>query len=80
MLYALSGWLQSAYPDTNWFSLEAGHLREMLDGWQGNPHLDPIHPMSAWGAYTPLVQPQCGRKLAPTLAFDTHNIMGTCSF
>jgi len=46
-LYILSGWLQSAYPDINWFSHDAGHLPEMLFGWQGNPHLGPFHLVSA---------------------------------
>ncbi|ABI64490.1 protein-S-isoprenylcysteine methyltransferase [Maricaulis maris MCS10] len=46
-LYALSGWLQSAYPEINWFSHEAGHLPEMLFGWQGNPHFGPFHLISA---------------------------------
>lgn len=46
-LYLLSGWLQSTYPDINWFSHDAGHLPEMLFGWQGNPHFGPFHLLSA---------------------------------
>ena len=27
-IYLLSGWLQSRYPEVNWFSHDAGHLLE----------------------------------------------------
>jgi protein-S-isoprenylcysteine O-methyltransferase Ste14 len=45
-LYLLSGWLQSAYPDVNWFAHDSGHLLEMLFGWKSNPHLGPFHLLS----------------------------------
>ena len=45
-IYLLSGWLQSRYPDVNWFSHDAGHLPEMLFGWKGNPHFGPFHMLS----------------------------------
>ena len=46
-LYVLAGWLQSRYPDINWFSHDAGHLLEMLFGWKANPHFGPFHIISA---------------------------------
>ncbi|MCH9828983.1 MAG: isoprenylcysteine carboxylmethyltransferase family protein [Gammaproteobacteria bacterium] len=45
-IYFLSGWLQSAYPDVDWFSHDAGHLLEMMFGWKGNPHFGPFHLLS----------------------------------
>ena len=42
-IYLLSGWLQSHYPNINWFSHDAGHLLEMLFGWKANPHAGPFH-------------------------------------
>lgn len=45
-IYLLSGWLQSAYPGVDWFSHDAGHLPEMLFGWQTNPHFGPFHMIS----------------------------------
>ena len=45
-IYFLSGWLQSRYPNINWFSHDAGHLLEMLFGWKTNPHFGPFHIMS----------------------------------
>jgi protein-S-isoprenylcysteine O-methyltransferase Ste14 len=45
-LYFLSGWLQSGYPQINWFSHDAGHLPEMLFGWKANPHFGPFHLLS----------------------------------
>jgi len=45
-LYFLSGWLQSRYPQINWFSHDAGHLPEMLFGWKANPHFGPFHLLS----------------------------------
>jgi protein-S-isoprenylcysteine O-methyltransferase Ste14 len=45
-IYLLSGWLQSRYPDVNWFSHDAGHLLEMLFGWKANPHFGPFHLLS----------------------------------
>ena len=31
-IYLLSGWLQSRYPNVDWFSHDAGHLLEALFG------------------------------------------------
>lgn len=45
-IYFLSGWLQSAYPNVDWFSHDAGHLLEMLFGWKANPHFGPFHLLS----------------------------------
>lgn len=45
-IYLLSGWLQSRWPDINWFSHDAGHLPEMMFGWRLNPHFGPFHLLS----------------------------------
>jgi protein-S-isoprenylcysteine O-methyltransferase Ste14 len=45
-IYLLSGWLQSHYPDVDWFSHDAGHLLEMMLGWKANPHAGPFHLLS----------------------------------
>src|SRR5512134_250276 len=45
-IYLLSGWLQSRYPNIDWFSHDAGHLPEMLIGWKANPHFGPFHLLS----------------------------------
>jgi protein-S-isoprenylcysteine O-methyltransferase Ste14 len=45
-LYFLSGWLQSRYPNVDWFSHDAGHLLEMMFGWKSNPHFGPFHLLS----------------------------------
>lgn len=45
-LYLLSGWLQTRYPEIDWFSHDAGHLLEMLFGWKTNPHIGPFHVLS----------------------------------
>ncbi|ARU18459.1 methyltransferase family protein [Croceicoccus marinus] len=45
-IYLLSGWLQSNYPQVDWFSHDAGHLLEELFGWQANPHFGPFHILS----------------------------------
>lgn len=42
-IYLLSGWLQSRYPNVDWFSHDAGHLLEMMFGWKVNPHFGPFH-------------------------------------
>lgn len=42
-IYLLSGWLQTRYPDVDWFSHDAGHLLEMMFGWKANPHAGPFH-------------------------------------
>lgn len=45
-IYVVSGWLQSRYPNVDWFSHDAGHLLEMLFGWKANPHFGPFHLLS----------------------------------
>lgn len=45
-IYILSGWLQSSFPNVDWFSHDAGHLLEMLFGWKANPHFGPFHILS----------------------------------
>jgi protein-S-isoprenylcysteine O-methyltransferase Ste14 len=45
-IYFLSGWLQSRFPEVEWFSHDAGHLLEMVFGWKANPHLGPFHVLS----------------------------------
>ncbi len=45
-IYLFSGWLQSRYPDVDWFSHDAGHLLEMMFGWRMNPHWGPFHLLS----------------------------------
>lgn len=45
-IYFLLGWLQSRYPDVDWFSHDAGHLLEMVFGWKTNPHAGPFHVLS----------------------------------
>ena len=45
-IYFLSGWLQSRYPNVDWFSHDSGHLLEMMFGWKSNPHFGPFHLLS----------------------------------
>ena len=45
-IYLLSGWLQTRYPNVDWFSHDAGHLPEMMFGWSTNPHSGPFHILS----------------------------------
>ena len=45
-IYFLSGWLQSQYPNVDWFSHDAGHLLEMMFGWKASPHFGPFHLLS----------------------------------
>ena len=45
-IYLMSGWLQTTYPGVDWFSHDAGHLPEMMFGWQANPHFGPFHMLS----------------------------------
>ena len=45
-IYFLSGWLQSQFPDIDWFAHDSGHLLEMMFGWQANPHFGPFHLLS----------------------------------
>ena len=45
-IYFLSGWLQSRFPNVDWFSHDAGHLLEMMFGWKANPHFGLFHVLS----------------------------------
>ncbi len=45
-IFFLSGWLQSHYPNVDWFSHDAGHLLEMMFGWKTNPHFGLFHILS----------------------------------
>jgi protein-S-isoprenylcysteine O-methyltransferase Ste14 len=45
-IYFLSGWLQTWFPNIDWFSHDAGHLLEMMFGWKANPHFGPFHLLS----------------------------------
>jgi protein-S-isoprenylcysteine O-methyltransferase Ste14 len=42
-IYLLSGWLQRRYPGLDLLSHNTGHLWETLLGWQGDPHMNPLH-------------------------------------
>lgn len=46
-IYLLSGWLVSRFPGIDFATHDAGHLLEMLLGWQANPHFGPFHIASA---------------------------------
>ncbi len=45
-IYLFSGWLQSKFPQTNILAHDNGHLWFTLFGFEGNPHLNPIHLIS----------------------------------
>lgn len=45
-IYLLSGWLGSRFPGLDLLSHNAGHLWDTLLGWEGDPHLNPLHVMS----------------------------------
>ena len=45
-IYLMSGWLQTRFPGVDWFSHDAGHLPEVMFGWQANPHFGPFHILS----------------------------------
>ncbi|HRP75145.1 MAG TPA: isoprenylcysteine carboxylmethyltransferase family protein [Rhodocyclaceae bacterium] len=45
-IYLLSGWLSSRFPGVDWLSHDAGHLLEMMFGWEANPHFGPFHIVS----------------------------------
>ena len=83
-IYLLSGWLQSRYPDIDWFSHDAGHLLEMMFGWKTNPHAGPFHILSfifigggfilisvAWKALYD-AQERCGLATTGAYAYVRH--------
>jgi protein-S-isoprenylcysteine O-methyltransferase Ste14 len=45
-IYLLSGWLGSRFPALNQLTHNSGHLWEVLMGWKGDPHLNPLHLLS----------------------------------
>jgi protein-S-isoprenylcysteine O-methyltransferase Ste14 len=79
-IYFLSGWLQSRYPNIDWFSHDAGHLLEMIFGWKTNPHFGPFHILSfifigagfilISAAWKVLYDAQQMRKMASTGPYD----------
>ncbi len=42
-IYLASGWLQTRFPGTDLLSHDAGHIWYSLLGFEGDPHLTPIH-------------------------------------
>jgi protein-S-isoprenylcysteine O-methyltransferase Ste14 len=75
-IYLLSGWLTSRYPGIDLFSHQNGHLWELLLGWSGDPHLNPLHLVSSLvigagfivlaAAWDVLYQAQRSQQLAMT--------------
>lgn len=45
-VYFLSGWLGSQYPNLDLATHNSGHLWQDIFGWQGDPHLNPLHLVS----------------------------------
>ena len=45
-IYFISGWLTARYPSLDLLSHNSGHLWNTLLGWQGDPHLNPLHLLS----------------------------------
>jgi methanethiol S-methyltransferase len=46
-VYLLAGWLGRRYPGLDLLSHDAGHLWHTVLGWQGDPHLHPLHILSS---------------------------------
>ncbi len=75
-IYLLSGWLGIAFPGISLLSHNTGHLWETLMGWQGDPHLNPLHLLSyvvlfggfvlLAGAWEKLYKAQRAHSLATT--------------
>jgi methanethiol S-methyltransferase len=75
-IYLLSGWLSTRFPGVDWMAHDAGHLLEMIFGWQANPHFGPFHLLSTaliiggfWllaAAWKVLYQAQREHRLATT--------------
>lgn len=42
-IYLLLPWLSKQFPGVDFLSHDAGHLLEVMFGWQLNPHLGPFH-------------------------------------
>lgn len=45
-IYLMSGWLARRYPGVDFLSHDAGHIWYRVFGFQGDPHLNPIHILS----------------------------------
>jgi len=45
-IYLLAGWLGKLHPGLDLLSHDAGHLWNTVLGWQGDPHLNPLHILS----------------------------------
>jgi protein-S-isoprenylcysteine O-methyltransferase Ste14 len=45
-IYLFSGWLAQRFPGVDFLSHDAGHLWYRVLGFEGNPHLNPIHLLS----------------------------------
>jgi methanethiol S-methyltransferase len=45
-IYLLLPWLSQTFPGIDFLSHDAGHLLEVMFGWQINPHFGPFHLMS----------------------------------
>jgi len=45
-IYLLLPWLSQQFPGIDFLSHDAGHLLEMMFGWQVNPHFGPFHLLS----------------------------------
>ena len=46
-IYLLAGWLQTRFPGTDFLSHDSGHIWYTLLGFEGDPHLNPIHIVSS---------------------------------
>ena len=45
-IYLLSGWLVKKFPGVDFFAHDAGHIWYRIFGFEGDPHLNPIHILS----------------------------------
>lgn len=45
-IYLFSGWLASRYPGFDLLAHNSGHLWQTLLGWEGDPHVSPLHLLS----------------------------------
>ena len=50
-IYLMSGWLARRFPGVDPFSHDFGHLWYTLFGFEGNPHLNPIHILSSMAIF-----------------------------
>jgi protein-S-isoprenylcysteine O-methyltransferase Ste14 len=46
-IYLVAGWLGKRYPGLDLLSHDAGHLWNTVLGWQGDPHVNPLHILSS---------------------------------